>query len=176
MLWLWDTHGVPVTLVHAEMRTLRGHAHTKAVGPTTTTVDDALWSCVVLAVHGVAAPVLATWSEGRSRLGHDLAPSTWVPPWHPRLLVLGSLGQDVVLDTNLLLVGNGVNSLLGVLHVWMVHVECTLGGWPRHVLGRRGSTLLIRVLEPRLLARLLAGVTPGPTTGVRGVGVRHGKV
>jgi hypothetical protein len=164
-----------VSLVHAKMRTLRSHAHTEAVRPAAPTVDDALRSPVVLAVHGVAASVLGSRSEGRSGLRHDLAASTWVPPRHPGLLVLGSLGQDVVLDTNLLLVGNGVNSLLGVLHVWMVHVECTLGGWPRHVLGRRGSTLLIRVLEPRLLARLV-GLLVGPTTGVRGVGVGHGKV
>lgn len=171
-----------MSLVHAEMSTLRSHAHTEAVRPAT--VDDVLWSSVVLAVHVVAAPVLRPGSEGRSRLRHDLtAASTRVgPASHPLLLVLlGSLGQDVVLDTNLsrsMLVGNGVNSLLGVLGhhaVRRVHVEGTLGGRPRHVLGRRRPSLLVRVLEPRLLARLLVGVTPGPSTGVL-VSVGHGKV
>ena len=185
-LWLWDTHGVPVSLVHAEMSPLGSHAHTEAVGPArpATTVDDVLGSPVVLAVHVVAAPVLSSGSEGRSRLGHDLTrASTWgTSASHPLLLVLlGSLGQDVVLDTNLsraVLVGNGVNSLLRVLGhhaVRRVHVEGTLGGRPRHVLGRRRSPLLIWVLEPRLLARLLVGVTPWPSTGVL-VRVGHGKV
>ena len=165
-----------MSLVHAEMRSLRSHAHTEAVRPPATTVDDALRCPVVLAVHRVATRILVTRSEGRSGLRHHLAPSTWVPPWHPRLLVLGSLGEDMVLDTNLLLVRNGVNSLLGMLQVGRVHVEGTPGGWPRHVLGRRGATLLIRVLEPWLLARLLVGLLVGPTTGVWGVGVGHGKV
>ena len=180
LLWLRDTHGVPVSLVHAEVRTLGSHAHTEAVRAPAPTVDDTLWCSVVLAVHGVAAPVLSSGGEGRRGLRHDLtAASTRGPPWHPRLLVLGSLGEDVVLDTHLLLVGNGVDGLLGVAGhhaVRRVHVEGALGGRPGHVLGGRRAPLLVRVLEPGLLTRLLAGVTPGPAAGVGGVGVGHGKV
>jgi hypothetical protein len=84
----------------------------------------------------------------------------------------------VVLDTDLLLVGDGVNSLLGMLrhHVRRVHVEGTLGRWPRHILRWRGSTLVVMVLEPGLLARLLVGIAPRATTGVGGVRVGHGRV
>ena len=86
----------------------------------------------------------------------------------------------MVLDTNLLLVGNCVNSLLGVLghnSVRSVHMEGPLGGGPGQVLGRRRSSLLVgMVLEPWLLAWLLVGVPPRPTTGVWCIGVGHGRV
>ena len=180
LLRLGQTHGVPVALVHPQVRPLGSQAHTEAVRAAAPAVDDALWCSVVLLVHRVASSVLGSRGEGRRGLRHDLtAAPAWGSPRHPRLLVLGSLGEDVVLDTHLLLVGNGVDGLLGVTGhhaVRSVHVESPLAGRPGHVLGRGGTSLLVRVLEPGLLPGLLAGVAPGPSTGVGGVGVGHGEI
>ena len=178
LLRLGYAHGVAVSLVHPKLRIVWSHTHAQTVWPTAATVDDVLRS--VLTVHcRVTSTVLTSGSEGRSSLRHHLVPaSSRCSAWHP-LLVLRCLGHHVVLDTNLRLVGNGVDSLLGMLRyhpVWRVHMKCPLGWWARHVLGWGWSSLLVGMVEPGLLAWLLVGVTPRPTTGVRVVRVGHGKV
>jgi len=178
LLRLSQAHRVPSSRVYAELRIVWSHTHAKAVRSTAATVDDVLRS--VLTVHGrVTSGVLTAGSEGRGSLRHDLAPASSRSSARHPLLVLSCLGHHVVLDTNLRLVGNGVNSLLRMLRyhsVRRVHMEGPLGGWPGHVLGWGGSSLLVGMMEPGLLAWLLVWVAPRPTTGVRVVRVGHGKV